>query len=76
MEDHNTDILCVQESKIPSNSFFRFKDYICIISTDLKGGEKPLQKTTKAVPEQNEPTIEPDPMDHGYRKTENRMSER
>ena len=38
IEDHNTDILCVQESKIPSNSFFRYKDYICITSTDLKGG--------------------------------------
>jgi len=50
MDEHEIDILCVQEAKIPSNSFFRYKDYICVISTDIKGGEKAKQpKITKGT---------------------------
>ena len=56
MEERHVDILCIQESKIPSNSFFKYKDCICISSTDIKGGEtKADQKITKAIPKDQEP---------------------
>ena len=56
----HVDILCIQESKIPLNSFFRYKDFICISSTDIQGGEKtaknnPGLKVTKSNPSENEP---------------------
>jgi hypothetical protein len=47
----------VQEAKIPSNSFFRFGEYICITSTDLKGGEKPPQEITKKLADEHEPVL-------------------
>ena len=52
MDDNNIDIMCIQESKTPSNSFFKFGNYICVSSTDIQGGEQPTKtagkKTTKA----------------------------
>lgn len=58
MEKANIDILCIQESKIPSNSCFSDKDYICISSTDIKGGEKPPAKTMKTIISENIPPLE------------------
>ena len=76
MEDHQTDTLCIQESKIPSNSFFRFGEYVCVTSTDLKGGEKPPQKVTKAVPEDEEPKAEAETANLVNRKTYSRRRKR
>ena len=74
-EDHKTDILCVQESEIPSNSFFRFGEYVCITSTDLKGGENHPPRITKAVPEDCEPQKDVELENLGNRKTCRRISE-
>ena len=54
------DLLCIQESKIPSNSFFRYKDDICIASTNIKGGDdksKSINRVSTAKPSEKEPTI-------------------
>ena len=74
IEDNNTDIVCVQESIIPSNSFFRFKDYICVTSTDIKGGEKPPCKITKAVPLLEQPVIDIETTELGNRETYRRIT--
>ena len=74
MEDNHTDILCVQEAKIPHNSFFRFGEYICITSTDIKGGEKPPHKITKAVPEDREPKVALEKMNPGKKEVQSRPS--
>ena len=38
MEEHEVDIACIQENKIPTNSKYKIKDYVFITSTDIKGG--------------------------------------
>ena len=43
MEDHNIDILRDEKPKIPSKSLFIYKDWICITSTDIQGGEPDIQ---------------------------------
>ena len=56
MDEHEIDILCVQEAKIPSNSFFKYKDYICVTSTNIKGGETVKQpRITKGTISEKEP---------------------
>ena len=56
MDEKEIDILCVQEAKFPSNSFLKYKDYICVTSTNIKGGEKVKQpKTTKGTIAEKEP---------------------
>ena len=35
MKEKDLDILFIQESKIATNSFFRFQDYYCITSSDI-----------------------------------------
>ena len=57
MEEAKTDILCIQEPKIRSKSCFYFKDYVCITSTDIKGGETPPQKITKTTISPDEPGL-------------------
>ena len=53
------DILCVQEPKIPSNSFFRYKDFICATSTDIQGGEEKQSKTISRKTIKISPDINP-----------------
>ena len=79
MEKANIDILCIQESKIPSNSCFSYKDYVCISSTDIKGGEKPPTKVMKTIISENTPSLElkelnPSGQQENNRKIELRLS--
>ena len=54
--------------------FFRFGEYICITSTDIKGGEKTPQKITKAVPEEREPLVAPEKANLGKKETQSKPS--
>ena len=65
---NNADILCIQETKTSSNSFFKYGSYLCVSSTHIQGGEKPhkstFHKTPKALPGEAPPRKRTTPEDH------------
>ena len=65
MLKHNTDILCVQEAKIPTNSFFKYKEFICVTSTDINDAKKTDHQKKRSLAPDPSPPIAQDGLPQG-----------